>query len=50
VPYAALLVRTNFLMDGEGRGRWLDRHPPTREYYLLPRLPMMHHDGWSGKR
>jgi hypothetical protein len=49
-PYVALLVRTNFLMDGEARGRWLDRNPPTRTYYLLPRLPMMHRHGWEGAR
>ena len=48
VPYVALLVRTNFLMDGEARGRWLDRKQPTRVYYLLPRLPMMHRHGWEG--
>jgi hypothetical protein len=50
VPYVALLVRTNFLMDGEERGRWLDRNPPTGTYYLLPRLPMMHRHGWEGVR
>jgi hypothetical protein len=50
VPYLAMLLRTNFVMDGEARGHWLDRHPPTREYYLYPRLPMMHRHGWQGKR
>jgi hypothetical protein len=50
VPYVALLVRTNFLMDGEERGRWLDRNPPTRTWYLLPRLPRMHREGWQGKK
>jgi hypothetical protein len=45
VPYIALLVRTNFLMDGEERGHWLDRNPPTRTWYLLPRIPMMHRVG-----
>jgi hypothetical protein len=50
VPYVALLLRTNFLMDAERRGRWLDRNEPTRVYYLLPRLPMMHREGWTGKR
>jgi hypothetical protein len=50
VPYIALLVRTNFLMDGESRGRWLDRNPPTRVWYLLPRWPMMHRHGWAGKQ
>jgi hypothetical protein len=50
VPYVALLVRTNFLMDGEERGHWLDRNPPTRTWYLLPRLPMMHRHGWEGAK
>jgi hypothetical protein len=35
-------------MDGEERGRWLDRNPLTRTWYLLPRLPMMHRHGWEG--
>jgi hypothetical protein len=50
IPYVALLVRTNFLMDGEERRRWLDRNPLTRTWYLLPRLPMMHRHGWEGAR
>jgi hypothetical protein len=50
VPYVALLLRTNFLMDAERRGRWLDRNEPTRTYYLLPRLPMMHREGYQGKK
>ena len=50
VGYVALLLRTNLLMDSKDRGRWLDRHEPTRAYYLLPRLPMMHREGWDGKR
>jgi hypothetical protein len=50
VPYVAFLVRTNFIMDAERRGRWLDRNEPTRVYYLLPRLPMMHHQAWTGKK
>lgn len=50
VPYVAFLVRTNFLMDSERRGRWLDRTEPTRVYYLLPRLPMMHREGYTGKK
>jgi hypothetical protein len=50
VPYVALPLRTNFLMDAEGRGCWLDRNEPTRVDYLLQRLPMMHREGWAGKR
>ena len=48
--YVALLLRTNFLMDAEDRGCWLDRNEPTRADYLLLRLPMMHREGWTGKR
>jgi hypothetical protein len=50
VPYVALLRRTNFIMDAERRGHWLDRNEPTRVYYLLPRLPMMHREGWRGNK
>jgi hypothetical protein len=50
VGYVAFLARTNFLMDSEERGRWLDQHEPSRTYYLLPRLPPMHREGWTGKR
>jgi len=50
VPYVALLLRTNFLMDSERRGRWLDQHEPARVYLFQPRLPMMHRYGWTGKR
>ena len=48
--YVALLLRTNLLMDAEDRGCWLDRNEPTRADYLLLRLPMMHREGWTGKR
>ena len=48
--YVALLLRTNFLMDAEDRGCWLDRNEPTPADYLLLRLPMMHREGWTGKR
>jgi hypothetical protein len=50
VGYVALLLRTNFLMDGEGRGKFLDLHEPTRVYYAAPRFPMMHRFGWEGER
>jgi hypothetical protein len=48
--YVALLLRTNFLMDSERRGKWLDLHEPTRVYLAAPRFPMMHRFGWSGTR
>jgi hypothetical protein len=50
VPYVALPLRRNFLMDAEGRVCWLDRNEPTRVDYLLLRLPMKHREGWTGKR
>jgi hypothetical protein len=50
VSHVALLLRTNFLMDAEGRGCWLDRNEPTRVDHLLLRLPMMHREDWTGKR
>jgi hypothetical protein len=50
VGYVALLLRTNFLMDGAARGKWLDLHPPTREWWPMPRLPMMHHINWTGNK
>ena len=49
-PYVALLMRTNWLMEGGRRGKWLDAHPPTREWHSAQRLPMMHRYGWTGKR
>jgi len=50
VPYVALLLRTNFRMDAEDRGCWLNRNEPTRADSLLLRLPMTHREGWTGKR
>lgn len=50
VPYVALLVRTNWLIEGSTRGRWLDRHEPQRVWMSAQRLPMMHRYGWTGKR
>jgi hypothetical protein len=50
-PYVALLVRSNFLLEGAGRTELLDRqHPPTRVWSADLRLPMMHRAGWTGKR
>ena len=50
VPYVALLVRTNFLMDGAQRGKWLDGCEPTRVWLSAQRLPFMHRYNWAGKR
>jgi hypothetical protein len=49
--YVALLLRSNFLLEGVGRTELLDRqHPPTRVWTADLRLPMMHRAGWTGKR
>lgn len=50
VPYVALLVRTNFLMEGKGRAKLLKEHPPTKEWRSEARFPMMHRLGWAGKK
>jgi hypothetical protein len=50
VRYIAMLVRTNFLFEGDGRAELLDDlHPPTRIWTAAPRLPMMHRYGYTGK-
>jgi hypothetical protein len=49
-PYVALLLRTNWLIEGAKRGRWLDTHEPNRVWMSATRLPMMHRYGWEGKR
>jgi hypothetical protein len=49
--YVALLLRSNFLLEGVGRTELLDRqHPPTRVWTADLRLPMMPRAGWTGKR
>jgi hypothetical protein len=48
--YVALLLRSNFLLEGVGRTELLDQHPPTRVWTADIRLPMMHRAGWTGKR
>ena len=50
VPYVALLLRTNFVMDGAARCHWLDQHEPTRQWWSAQRLPMMHRHNWTGKK
>jgi hypothetical protein len=50
VPYVALLVRTNFVMEGQRRSKFLIEHPPTRELRSVSRFPMMHRLGWTGKK
>jgi hypothetical protein len=48
--YVALLVRSNFVIEGSKRGRWLDANPPTRQWWSAQRFPMMHRQGWTGPR
>ncbi len=50
VPYVALLLRTNFVVEGDKSSRWLDAHEPTRVWHSAERLPMMHRYQWQGKR
>jgi hypothetical protein len=51
VRYVAMLVRSNFLLEGSRRTDLLDiRHPPTPVWTADLRLPMMHRAGWTGKR
>jgi hypothetical protein len=56
-PYVAMLMRLGFLEAGNprsaaGRARLfcLDEVPPARVYIFRQRLPMMHRDGWKGRR
>lgn len=56
-PYVAMLMRLGFLETGHpchanGRARLfcLDQQPPARVYVFRQRLPMMHRDGWKGRR
>ena len=53
VPYVALLVRTNWLLEDSHpskRGPWLDANEPTRQWWIAQRLPMMHRHDWTGKK
>lgn len=48
--YTAMFLRLGFL-EGLGRKKWLyDIRPPSRIYISSRRMPMMHRDGWAGKR
>lgn len=56
-PYVAMLMRLGFLEAGHpchanGRARLfcLDQQPPARVYVFRQRLPMMHRDGWRGRK
>ena len=47
--YVAFLLRSMWLADADGRDDLLERHPPVRTYHLK-RLPMMHREGYTGKK
>lgn len=49
VTYLALLLRTNFL-ESQARKPFLQRHPVARIWVSSRRLPMMHREGWQGRR
>ncbi len=48
----ALLLNLNFLagFDDPDRIFVMDENPPSRVYVFTRRLPMMHRDGWEGKK
>jgi hypothetical protein len=48
-PYAAFLARLNFL-EGQQRRPFFEKHPPSRIWVSSARLPMMHRQGWEGKK
>ncbi|MFC3163082.1 hypothetical protein [Ciceribacter thiooxidans] len=48
----ALLLNLNFFagFDDPDRCYVMDENPPSRVYVFTRRLPMMHRDGWEGKK
>lgn len=48
----ALLLNLNFLcgFDDDDRNFAMDENPPARVYVFKRRLPMMHREGWEGKK
>jgi hypothetical protein len=48
----ALLLNLNFLcgFDDDDRNFAMDENPPARVYVFKRRLPMMHREGWDGKK
>ncbi|MGM5087556.1 hypothetical protein ACD589_12765 [Rhizobium sp. 814_E9_N1_1] len=48
----ALLLNLNFLcgFDDDDRNFAMDEEPPARVYVFKRRLPMMHREGWDGKK
>lgn len=48
-PYVAMLLRLGFL-EGADRRPWFERGCLARVHVSSRRLPMMHRDGWEGKK
>ncbi|NEI60936.1 hypothetical protein [Rhizobium leguminosarum] len=48
----ALLLNLNFLcgFEDDDRNFAMDENPPARVYVFKRRLPMMHREGWDGKK
>jgi hypothetical protein len=56
-PLVAMFARLQFMEGGTGRARRhqlrrriLDEIPPARVHVFRDRLPMMHREGWEGRR
>jgi hypothetical protein len=56
-PLVIMLLRLAFFEGGTGpqrkhklRAQVLDETPPTRIHVFRKRLPMMHRDGWEGRK
>jgi predicted RNA methylase len=49
IHYCALLLRLAFL-ESQKRHGWFQANPPARVHVSSRRLPMMHRDGWAGKK
>lgn len=47
--YHAWLLRTNFLESVSRLALWRE-HPPSRIWISSRRLPMMHRQGWNGRK
>lgn len=48
-PYVAALLPINFLA-GQRRRPWIEASPLARVWVASRRLPMMHREGWAGKK
>lgn len=48
-PVVMMLLRLAFL-EADGRNEWLQRSPLSTVHVFVDRLPMMHREGYTGKR